>query len=225
MSAQSFGKQIGSFRIQPETEFRHRRVEAIVNRERRRNAGLFIVAFPDDVQDDIFESRIAIVSVRPPAARMQVHFHVARHRRIVAELQHRAAKIGSAFAIGKPRMKHRDASAVQGFESLSKQTLMQPDGLEQTFGRRIGDFVQQRDNAVVPSPLRVEAVICREHLLLLLPTTFCNVKRSVRCDAAQRASDERLFAQALRAIFGRPSGTEASGVEAVGIFERIQRWY
>ena len=64
------------------------------------------VGVPDDVEHDIVERRIAVVAMRAPAARPQVHLHVAEHGGGVAELQDRAAKIRPALDAGKTGVKH-----------------------------------------------------------------------------------------------------------------------
>ena len=102
-----------------------------------RRSGGWRSVFPDDVQHDILESRIAVVAVRVPAAGAQINFHVAGARRVVADLNDRAAKIRPAFGAGEAGMKNADGLSVGGFELVAAQALMLPDGLEQTFGRRI----------------------------------------------------------------------------------------
>jgi hypothetical protein len=99
------------------------------------------VLIPNDVQQDIFEIRIAVVAVDTPAVRPQINFHVAGARGIIADLQDRAAKVRAAFEIGKAGMKYADAFSVRRFQFSPAQPLVLPDGLHEPFsGKR---FVAQ----------------------------------------------------------------------------------
>ena len=77
------------------------------------------ILLPDDVQDDIFETRIAVVAVRVPAVAAQVNFHVAGARRFTAYLDDGAAKIRPALDAGETGMKHTDDLPVQSFQLVT----------------------------------------------------------------------------------------------------------
>src|SRR5450631_4441695 len=92
---------------------------------------------PDVVQDHIFKVGIAVMPVRVPAGGTQINLHVAGARRLVADLNHRATKIRAAFKADKSGMKYPDNFSVGGFEPVTPQALVLPDGLEQAFGGRL----------------------------------------------------------------------------------------
>ena len=75
------------------------------------------------------------MAMRMPAARAQIHFHVAGTRRVVADLNDRVAKVRSAFGAGETGMEHADGLFVGGPELVTAQALVLPDGLQQAFGR------------------------------------------------------------------------------------------
>jgi hypothetical protein len=101
--------------------------------------------------------------VGPPAAAADVHFHVARHRRVAIELHHRTAKVRSALMAPETGMKNPDGLSVQHFQMAALQPLMLPDGLEQPLGRRSAVVVQRPGDAPLRPPLRVEIVREKEH--------------------------------------------------------------
>ena len=87
------------------------------------------VALPHDVQDDVFECGIAIMTVCPPAAGPDVHFHVAAEGRAIAKLKHRAAKIRPAFTTEETRMKNAQPHAVTTTSAPAEPTLTSPADL------------------------------------------------------------------------------------------------
>jgi hypothetical protein len=119
---------------------------------------------PDDVQDYIFKVRIAVMAVRVPAGGTQINLHVAGARRRVADLNHRAAKIRAAFKADKSGMKHPDNFSVSGFEPVTPQALVLPDGLEQAFGGRLIFVAQGRGRRQLRPPVGVEIFSCGEHV-------------------------------------------------------------
>ena len=135
---------------------------------------------PDDVQDDVFEVRIAVVTVRPPVAGPQVNLHVAGARRIVADLNDRAAEIRPAFDTGETGVQNADGPAVRGFELVAPQTLVPPDGLEQTLVRRIMPVAQQARGAQTRAPGGVKMFRGRRQLELLLRRRLRKVKPALK---------------------------------------------
>ena len=94
------------------------------------------------MEQDVLKIGIAVVPMRVPVAGAQINFHVARSRRVVANLNHRARKIRSAFGAGETGMKNPDRLSVSRSELVPTQALMQPDGLKQAFGRQVIFVVQ-----------------------------------------------------------------------------------
>jgi hypothetical protein len=131
---------------------------------------------PNDVQQDIFKIRIAVMTVGMPAGGAQVNFHVAGTRRGVAELNDRAAKIRSAFDADKTGMQNADGSAIGRLEPVALQPLMAPDGLEQAFRRRIIFVAQDISRAKTRAPVGVKIVSGRRHCGLLLRPRLSKVK-------------------------------------------------
>ena len=115
------------------------------------------------MQHDILKSGIAVVAMRAPSAGADVHFHIASLRPSIRDLDDRAAKIRSSFQAVKTRMEHAHLLAIEGFELITEQSLVLPDGLKQAFGRRVGVFAQKRGYATAHAPLGVEAVKSRRH--------------------------------------------------------------
>jgi hypothetical protein len=132
--------------------------------------------FPNDVQQDIFEIRIAVVTVGAPAGGAQVNFHVAGTRRGVADLNDRAAKIRPAFDADKTGMQNADGFAIGGLEPVALQPLVAPDGLEQAFRRRIIFVAQDMRRAKARAPVGVKIFSGRRHCGLLLRPRLSKVK-------------------------------------------------
>src|SRR5208283_3413639 len=82
---------------------------------------------PNDVQNDIAKIGVAVVAVRMPAARTQIHLHVAGTRRVVADSNDRAAKVRSAFGAGEAGMENADGPLVGSHELIAAQALVLPD--------------------------------------------------------------------------------------------------
>jgi hypothetical protein len=64
------------------------------------------------MEDHIAKSRVAVVTVRPPATGAQIHFHIAAARWIFADLDDRSAEIRAALRAAKAGMKNADRLAV-----------------------------------------------------------------------------------------------------------------
>ena len=123
---------------------------------------------PNDVQQDVLELRIAVVTVGAPAADAQVNLHVTGTRRGVANLNDRAAKIRPAFDADKTGMQNPDESAIGRLEAVALQPLVAPDGLEQAFRRRSIFIVQDLRRAQTRAPVGVKIFSRRRHCGLLL---------------------------------------------------------
>ena len=108
------------------------------------------------------------MAVCMPAARAQIHLHVAGTRRIVADLNDRPAEIRPALSAGKTRVKNADGPLVGGQELFAAQALMLPDGLQQAFRGRIIFIAQDTDRAVTQAPVNVKIFGQRGHASLLL---------------------------------------------------------
>lgn len=115
------------------------------------------------MEDDGTEVRILVVAVGVPAGGLQIDFDVAAHGCLIGELNDRAAKIGSAFDAEETGVKYPDGAPVQRAQMITPEALLLPDGLEEAFGWRLGDFVERRGEAALPPPAGVEAVVARGH--------------------------------------------------------------
>ena len=111
---------------------------------------------PNDVKQDIFKIRVAVVTVGAPAADAQVNLHVAGTRRGVADLNDRAAKIRPAFDADKTGMQNTNGFSIGGLEPVALQPLMAPDGLEQAFRWRIIFVAQDIPHAQARAPVGVK---------------------------------------------------------------------
>jgi hypothetical protein len=60
------------------------------------------------VQNHVLKGGIAVVTVRPPAAVLQIHFHIAANRFGGSETNDGGAKIRAALGAPKTRVKHAD---------------------------------------------------------------------------------------------------------------------
>jgi len=89
------------------------------------------------MKQDILEIFIPVMSMRPPAARMQINFHVSRAWSIAANLQKSVAKIRASFEAGEAGMNDADIFPVRSFKRVAAKPLMQPDRLQQAFGREM----------------------------------------------------------------------------------------
>ncbi|HTA95553.1 MAG TPA: hypothetical protein VK769_05455, partial [Verrucomicrobiae bacterium] len=134
------------------------------------------VAFPDDVEDDILEIFIFVMAMGMPAGGTQINFHIAGTRRHVINLQDCVAKIRPAFDTDKSRMKHADRFPVGSFKLVAPQSLMLPDGLEQTLGWRTVFVVQHIGCGELRPPGGVEIFGWRKHFLKFLRLRFMKVK-------------------------------------------------
>jgi hypothetical protein len=119
---------------------------------------------PNDVQQDVLELRIAVVTVGAPAAGAQVNFHVAGTRRGVADLNDRAAKIRPAFDADKAGMQNPDGFSVGSLEPVALQPLVAPDGLKQAFGGQVIFVTQDVRRVQARAPVGVKIFRWRKHL-------------------------------------------------------------
>jgi hypothetical protein len=94
---------------------------------------------------------------------MQINFHVAGTRRLVADLQNGVAKIRPAFDADKTGMKNADAFSINRFQPVAAQALVLPNGLQQALGGKI-IFVAQRVRAGSGAPAGVKIVGQGKHL-------------------------------------------------------------
>ena len=131
---------------------------------------------PNDVQQDIFKIRVAVVTVGAPAAGAQVNLHVTGTRRGVADLNDRAAKIRPAFDTHKTGMQNANGLSISGPEPVALQPLVAPDGLEQAFRRRIIFVAQDIHHAAARAPVGVKIFRRRRHCGLLLRLRLSKVK-------------------------------------------------
>jgi hypothetical protein len=131
---------------------------------------------PNDVQQDIFKIRVAVVTVGAPAADAQVNFHVTGTRRGVADLNDRAAKIRPAFDTDKTGMQNANGFSIGGLEPVALQPLVVPDGLEQAFRRRIVFVAQDVSRAQARAPAGIKIFRWRRHCGLLLRLRLSKVK-------------------------------------------------
>ena len=148
----------------------------MTQRQGRRRIRYGSCVVPNDVQQDILEIRVAVVTVGAPAGGAQVNFHIAGTGRGVADLNDRAAKIRPAFDADKPGMQNPDGSAIGGLEPVALQPLMTPDGLEQAFRRRIIFIAQDLRRAEARAPVGVKIFSRRRHCGLLLRLRLSKVK-------------------------------------------------
>jgi hypothetical protein len=131
---------------------------------------------PNDVKQDIFKIRVAVVTVGAPAANAQVNFHVTGTRRGVADLNDRAAKIRPAFDADKTGMQNANGFSIGGLEPVTLQPLVAPDGLEQAFRRRIIFVAQDIPRTKARAPVGVKIFRRRKHCGLLLRRWHGKVK-------------------------------------------------
>ena len=109
------------------------------------------------MQNDIVKCRIPIVAMSRPPARPDIHLDVSRFRGVVVELYDRPPKIRSAFNAAETRMQNFDRHAVRRFQFVPQQPLMLPHRLQQIFRRALQILPQQRHDARIDAPTRVEA--------------------------------------------------------------------
>lgn len=118
---------------------------------------------PNDTQNDVPERGIAIVTVCPPTAGIQVNFNVAGPGIGSAELHDGIAEVGSTFAIEKTWMQYADGVAGESAERFAMDTLVLPYGLQKSFGRCVVVLMQAWHDSALKPPLRVGVVNPRKH--------------------------------------------------------------
>src|SRR3954465_11245677 len=89
-----------------------------------------------------------------PARGAHVDLYIPFAGRIVAEAQQSIPKIGARFMVPEARMENLNRTAVGGLEIFAKNTLMEPDCLQEPLGRG-RQFVAELGEPVA-APLRVE---------------------------------------------------------------------
>ena len=108
------------FIFQCQREFRHGCIQELFQGQhggRTLGLGLGALAiFPDDVQDYAFETWVPVMAMRPPAARLEINFHIASDRLRLAKLQNRPAEIRPAFHANEARMQHPHRLSIRGLE-------------------------------------------------------------------------------------------------------------
>ena len=97
------------------------------------------------------------MAVSAPAGGTEVYLDVAGLRRRLAELHDRAAEIRAALHAAETGMKDMDRLALQGSELLAEQSLVLPDGLQESFGRGVPVLAQDRNDAAAHAPLGIKA--------------------------------------------------------------------
>jgi hypothetical protein len=133
---------------------------------------------PNDVKQDIFKIRVAVVTVGAPAADAQVNFHITGTRRGVADLNDCVAKIRPTFDTDETGMQNADGFSIGGLEPVALQPLVVPDGLEQPFRRRIIFVAQDISRVKARTPAGVKIVSQRRHCGLLLRLRSSKVKQA-----------------------------------------------
>jgi hypothetical protein len=116
------------------------------------------------VQHNVLEIGIAVMPVCTPVAGVQINFHVARTRRVLADLDYRPRKIRSPLGIGETRMENSNSFSVRGFEPVPTQALMEPDGLKQALGGEVVFVAQGIHGAGARAPAGIEVPGRRRHL-------------------------------------------------------------
>jgi hypothetical protein len=112
---------------------------------------------PDDVENDPGKGGVAVVAVGLPVAGEEVNFNVAGNSRLAAELEHRAVEIGAGLVVPEAGMEDAQRLAVGRLELVAAQALMEPDALEEAFGRISGLALGQEEaGLVLRAPLGVE---------------------------------------------------------------------
>jgi hypothetical protein len=172
LAAQIFGEPVQGFTLEPQAKFAQRRIERVVQRQHWRRASRRARVVPNHVEQDIPEIWILVVPVRVPVAGAHIYFHIARARRLIADLNHRARKIRSAFGIGEAGVKYPNRLSVGSFEPVPTQALMQPDGLKQTFGRQVIPVAQDIRRTHPRAPESIEAAGSWKHLEIAFAPTM-----------------------------------------------------
>jgi hypothetical protein len=109
--------------------------------------------------------------MRMPAARAQIHLHVAGTRRTVADLNDCILKIRPAFGADKTGMKNTDGFPIRSFEPVTVEALMLPNGLEQALGWHTVCIVQKSCLAGKNSPGGIKIFKWRRHLEIAFART------------------------------------------------------
>lgn len=135
------------------------------------------LAVPHDVEDDVFECGIFVVTVSAPAVVANVHFDVAARGSGIAELDHGVAKVRATLDTRETGMKNPHALAVHCGQLIAAQALVLPDGLEKFFRRRVVRVAKFSGEAVACAPFGVKVGYLGKHLELLLRRASRKVKR------------------------------------------------
>lgn len=122
--------------FQLQAQLSERRIQNLAQTKRGRMTGGRLCV-PNDVEDDVLERRVFIVTVSAPTGVADVHLDVARDGCGIAELDHCVAEIWSAFHAAETWMQDAHALAVERGQHIAPETLMLPDGLKKLFWRRV----------------------------------------------------------------------------------------
>ena len=134
----------------------HRRVQHGFQGQGGQGGDTRRLAAPDHVQNDPRVSWIRIMLVQSPERAGKIDLHVARLRRVRAELHHRAPEVRPRLAVPKARMQHPHRPAVQRLQPVAAEALIAPDGLEQTFrGISHLPFEQESAGFILRPPLSI----------------------------------------------------------------------
>lgn len=115
--------------------------------------------------------------VSAPIAHLKINFDIPADRRSVANSHHGTTKIRSRFPIPKTWMEHPDGTTIRGLELISPNSLVVPDGLNETLGWNIArGFPEFRRPQTRGSPLGVAIGNKQAHWPLLFRPLICKVK-------------------------------------------------
>jgi hypothetical protein len=128
------------------------------------------------VQDHVLKRRVSIVSMSVPPVGSEIDLDVPGAGRFSANLQNGASKIGSAFVTPKPRMQHLHRLALRRDKFIAQNTLMEPNKLEQPFGRRCRILSKERGESASLAPLDVKIDLRKQHGSLLVEVASAKVK-------------------------------------------------
>lgn len=90
-----------------------------------------------------------------PIGRLQIDFDIALDRCGVSDLDNRSSKIWTGLVIPKARVQDANPVSIEGDQLIAQQPLVEPNRLEQIFGRRIGSFEKGKLPRRLLTPFRV----------------------------------------------------------------------
>ena len=116
--------------------------------------------------------------VSAPVAHAKINFYVPADRRGVPDSEHRITKVRARFTVPKAWMQHQHRTAIDGSELIPTESLVMPDGLDETLGgRAVGRFPEFRRHKTAGSPLGVLVGDEQTHWPLLFGLPICKVKK------------------------------------------------